>query len=107
MPTLEETYLTQFRALEKKKNVIVGMIADLQLIGDSLKEWQRTAAELGARGSGAMRPEWSEERLKGFVTLRSLLIDFHQRTEEIEKAWNSLTKEQRIGLADPGYLRQS
>lgn len=97
----EEAYLAKFRSLAAKKKHIGGMIAGLGLICESLKGWEKTAAHLSALDGNSLHPEWSEERLKGLLVLRSLLMDYHQEAEHLRQAWGNLTAEQKTGLADP------
>jgi hypothetical protein len=101
MHPAEESYLAKFRTLASTKASIVAMTAELRGICESLSDWQKTAYDLASLGGSASRPEWSDDRLKGLVTLRSRLIDYQRQAEELRAAWEALTPEQRLGFAAP------
>ena len=100
----DEAYLNQFRELAAKKKEIAAMIAGLEKICAGLKTWQTTASHVSTLASDSRFPEWSAENLKELTTLRSLLVEYHQRAEQLRRIWDKLTVDQRTGFAGPETL---
>lgn len=98
----EESYLAKYRSLADMKNRITAMIGELRSICGSLQDWPKTAADLSSPGS--MHPEWSDDKLADLVALRANLVVYHQRMEEIRRAWSQLTEKEKSGFAAPGTL---
>lgn len=107
MNAKEESYLIQFRELAARQSKIIASISEFRVVCESLKDWQRTAKELSTASSNSTRPEWSAQRLAEIADLRALLVDYHTLSKESERLWANLTKEEKIGLADPISLQAS
>lgn len=105
MNDAEESYLAQFRTLAEKRARIIGMIAELRSICESLKDWEKTASEVATLGGNEIRPEWSDDRLRGLITLRALLCEYHALTQEIRRTWQRLKDSEKTGFSDPESLR--
>lgn len=104
MNTKEITYLDKFRELHRLKGSIDAMIGEFRAVCESLKAWQKTAAELATLNQRS-RPEWSEERFKGLLTLRGAMLEYHNLKEQVKKMWNDLGSDcDKVGLPDPGSL---
>ena len=101
MGKTELAYLMKCRELSAKQDRINGLIASLRKVCESLSNWRETAYQLCSPGS---QGGWSDGSLRELSTLRSELIQYHGLSVEASKLWDSLTPDEKTGLANPESL---
>lgn len=107
MTSLESDYLSRFRLLHAKQEQVKAAIRELDGLCDSLKNWRKTAFEIGTPGWHGSESVWEDARLKKVLSLKTLLIEFSGLHRTTEQAWQAMSEEERLGLASPKALDES
>jgi hypothetical protein len=101
----EERYLDKIRELAAKNREIVGVIANMKRVCESLCDWQQTAADLASPDGASARDVWSADKIAALIGLQKRLVEYDQLMKTVETLWENLEVLQKDGLASPDTLK--